>query len=136
MTRIKKVTPSIEQNGDPQLADELRRFVAHASDMIEEQRAVRIAMQEAQQALEQAKTTCEKSSRAIIRRQSEAVSVDIRSNIAEAHDDLVRSLTAPLIQAQEAAHQLRGLAFWSGLSGGVLGGAMIILSQIIGKAMQ
>lgn len=136
MTRIKKVSPSAEKNDDPQLADELRRFIAHASDMIEEQRAVRLEMQEARNALEQTRTACEKSSRAIARRQSEAVSVDIRSNIAEAHDELVRSLTAPLIQAQEAAHQLRGLSFWSGLSGGVLGGAMVILSQIIGRVMQ
>ncbi len=136
MTRIKKVSPNTEKNDDPQLADELRRFIAHASDMIEEQRAVRLEMQEARNALEQAKTACEKSSRAIVRRQSEAVSVDIRSNIAEAHGDLVRSLTAPLIQTQEAAHQLRGLAFWSGLSGGVLGGATVILSQIIGRAIQ
>ncbi|MGB0660218.1 MAG: hypothetical protein ACPGNV_08545 [Mangrovicoccus sp.] len=136
MTRIKKVSTNTENNDDPQLADELRRFIAHASDMIEEQRAVRLEIQEARNALEHTRTACEKSSRAIVRRQSEAVSVDIRSDIAEAHGDLVRSLTAPLIQAQEAAHQLRGLAFWSGLSGGVLGGATVILSQIIGRAMQ
>lgn len=136
MTRIKKGAPNVEQNDGPQLGDEVRRFVAHASDMIEEQRAVRLEMQEVRHVLEQARTACEKSSKAIVRRQTEAVSVDIRSNVAEAHGDLVRSLSRPLIEAQKTVHQLRGLTFWSGLSGAVLGGAMVILSQIIGRAMQ
>lgn len=136
MARLKKVPQSDEHSEAPQLEDELRRFIAYASDMIEEQRSVRLEIQKARHALERVKTEYEKSSKAIIRRQSEAVKVDIRSNIEEAHTSLVESLTAPLIQVESTARELRGLAFWAGLSGGVLGSSMVILVQIIAGSIQ
>ena len=67
MTRIKKVSPNTEKNDDPQLTDELRRFIAHASDMIEAQHSVCIELEQARHAIDSAKTVYEKSAKSAAR---------------------------------------------------------------------
>lgn len=127
MARIKNESkvPDSTADNDPRLSDDIRKFIIYAGDLIQEQRSVRQGLDETREALSSISTAYGKTSRDIARRESEAVTVHLGTDILLARKQIAHALTEPLARAEAIARETRLTALLSGLSGGFIGAAMV-----------
>ena len=129
MARIKK--PGATEDPDPDLphSDDIRRFIAHARDLIDEQQAVKDELKAARDALVAVSTGYERTSRALTKRAADGVTVRIGDDVEAARKRIAQTLTEPLERAEGIARETRFVAFLSGFTGAIIGagGVMIIL---------
>lgn len=129
MARIKKPEPTEDTGTDLPHSDDIRRFIVHARDLIDEQRAVKDDLIAAREALASVSTGYERTSRALTKRAAEGVTVHIGEDVEKARARIAQALTEPLARAEGIARENRLVAFLSGFTGAIIGagGVMIIL---------
>lgn len=130
MARIRKTPTTSDEAGadqDPQTLDDIRRFVDHAADLIAAQDAVRVALEGAQASLAKAALSYDRTVLALARREREGITVHLDTNIEVAVRRIQTALTGPVARAEAFAREARLVAALSGLAGGIIGAASIIL---------
>jgi hypothetical protein len=130
MARIKKLDTETDAGFDPRLSDEIRRFILYADDLIKEQRSVKCELGVAQEALLGVSKAYERTYRAIAKRETEGITVHLSPDIENARRQLVRTLAEPLARAEGIARETRFAAFFSGMSGAVIGSVATTLILI------
>lgn len=131
MARIKK--PDAAHIGDTEAdlphTDDIRRFIVHARDLIEEQQAVKDELNAARSALSNVSTGYQRTAHALEKRAAEGVTVHIGADVEKARARIAQALTEPLARAEDIAGETRLVAFLSGFTGAIIGagGVMLIL---------
>ncbi|WP_340240378.1 hypothetical protein [Sulfitobacter pontiacus] len=126
MARIRKPTstePRTSSQGDPEVGDDLRRFIEHASDLFASQEAVRVSLADATAALEKAVVSYDRTALAIARRERDGIIVRVETDIDAVLRRIKAALTDPVISAENIARRTRMTAALAGLAGALLGSA-------------
>lgn len=113
--------------GDPRLGDDIRRFTAHAADLIDGQEKAAAELAAICEALEKTSQTHERVSRAIAVRERDGIKVQLETDIDDARRRIRAAIAEPVERAERIAREARLTAALSGLAGGVIGGALIAL---------
>ncbi|MGK8233928.1 hypothetical protein ACLGGT_07070 [Roseovarius sp. MS2] len=129
MARIKKPEPTEDTGTDLPHSDDIRRFIVHARDLIDEQRAVKDDLTAAREALASVSTAYQRTTRALEKRAADGVTVHIGADVETARKRIAHALTEPLSRAENVARETRLVGFLSGLTGAIIGagGVMIVL---------
>ena len=131
MARIKK--PDAAHAGDTEAdlphTDDIRRFIVHARDLIDDQQAVRGELTAAREALTSVSTAYQRTARALEKRAADGVTVHNGADVETARKRIAHALTEPLARAESVARETRIVAFLSGFTGAIIGagGVMIVL---------
>lgn len=130
MARIKKADAA-ENDADLPPADDIRRFIVYAGDLIEAQQRVTDELTAAREALTDVSTGYNRTSRALAKREAEGVTVHIGSDIDKARQSIALALTEPLARAEAIARETRITAFLSGLTGAAIGAGGVTVLLIL-----
>jgi|GEM_PF-2489639 hypothetical protein len=130
MARIKR-PDAPENETDLPPADDIRRFIIYAGDLIEAQQRVTEELTAAREALTEVSTGYQRTSRALAKRESEGVTVHIGSDIDKARQSIALALTEPLARAEAIARETRITAFLSGLTGAAIGAGGVAVLLIL-----
>ena len=128
MARIRKASTESPADGiasDPEHADDLRRFIEYAKDMIDAQQAVRMDLESACNALEKAALGYDRTALAIAKRERDGISVRLDADIDGAIRRIQTALGGPIMRAEAIALQFRTISALSGLAGAIIGAASV-----------
>lgn len=131
MARIKKAAETQEAEHIETISkDEMRRFIAHADDMIEAQKIVTEELRAARAALEKAAASYDRTSSALAQREAAGIKVELSSDIDKARKKIAQSLLEPIALAETISQRMFKTTFLAATAGSFLGGSAVLLFLI------
>jgi hypothetical protein len=130
MARITKASGDGDAGNAPGLADDVRKFIIYAGDLISEQQNMRQELMAARSDMAAVAKAYERTHRVIAKRETDGVAVHIGSCIDDACLKIEHALSEPIGNAEQIARELRLTAFLSGLLGALVGGSAAALMMI------
>lgn len=130
MARISKGNSDGDRGNSPGVADDIRKFIIYAGDLIAEQQNMREEIKVTRSDMAAVAKAYERTHRVISKRETEGVAIHIGSCIEDACQKIEQTLLKPIARAERISKEFRLLAFLCGLIGALVGGGSVALIML------